>query len=220
MEATLLAERIARVLGDSKALQTSACGPALPEKPGCVVVVGPSCSGKTTLVNAIRAAKLPGVFVATRYVTRAPRRSDSGLENVHLSEQRFAEYQARGEIAWSWTRLMQEGQVTRYGFHAAPRDMLPVYSANNALYRYPESVDRPAFIENALWVGACAPLELRRQRMRERSADLSEAEKEFRLADTGADMNERVHLLAHDYGDTATEIESIFCELVAAIREL
>lgn len=220
MEATLLAELIRDVLGESQALRPSPYGPRLPEEPTCVVVVGPSCAGKTSLVNAIREAALPGVFVPIRYVTRAPRKSDNGVENVHLDSATFDAYKERGEIAWSWTRRMHEGKVARYGFQATPEGCLPVYSGNNAIYRNAESIDSPLFIERALRVGAYAPIEVRRQRMQERSADLSESEREFRLADLGADMEEQVHLIAHDYGTAAQEIRSKFCELVAALSKV
>jgi hypothetical protein len=142
------------------------------------------------------------------------------VENVHLDAESFDAYKERGEIAWSWTRRMHEGNSIRYGFNAGPEGMLAVYSANNALYRNAASIDPPTSIDGALWVGAYAPVEIRRQRMQERSADLSKSEREFRLADLGADMEAQVHLVAHDYGSAASEIQSKFCELVAALSEI
>lgn len=204
-------------MGESAALRRSANGPALPAKPKCIVVVGPSCAGKTTLVDSIRQARIPKVFVATRYVTRPRRQNDSDQENLHLCPSDFDQRKDAGEIAWSWTREMQGDKVTRYGFDKAPSGELAVYSANNALYRNSQSIHPASLVKNAIWIGATAPIEIRRQRMQERSADLSEPEREFRLADLGSDMASHVHLLAHGYGETAEEAKSKFSELVAEL---
>ncbi len=216
-EATLLDELLSKLLVTS-ALERSEDGPALPSWPSSVIVVGSSCAGKTTLVDAVRQAQLGGVFVATRYITRPRRKNDSCEENVHIDDQAFDERRAQGEIEWCWSRPMHGERVVRYGFSACPPGILPVYSANNALFRNRASVQPSASIGNALWVGVPTPLAVRRERMQERSTDLSEREREFRLADLAEDMPSQVHLLAHSHGETSELAKLQMRSLVAALR--
>jgi ribose 1,5-bisphosphokinase PhnN len=215
-EATLLSEVLTRVLAEA-VFERCPEGPPLPELPSCVVVVGASCTGKTTLVDAVRHAQLPGVFVATRYVTRPRRANDSCKENIHLDSDAFAARQAAGEIAWAWSRPMHGSRVIRYGFDRAPQGSLPLYSANNALYRHSDTIQPAGVIDNALWVGLHAPAELRRLRMAKRSSDLSESEREFRLADVGDDMRGRVHLVLNNHGEKSDSLKPQMCALMAAL---
>ncbi|MGK3141732.1 ribose 1,5-bisphosphokinase [Pantoea sp. C2G6] len=63
-------------------------------------LIGPSGSGKDSLLNALRAEPPPQLLVAHRYITRA---ADAGGENhVALSETEFARREALGLFAVSW----------------------------------------------------------------------------------------------------------------------
>lgn len=173
-----------------------------------VVIVGPSCAGKTTLVDAVRASDLVArglVDVPTRYLTRPPRAGDSTIENTHVSEVMFARHVSEGVIALDWVRVMERGRAVRYGFRAPRPGTLPVYSANNGIYAATTAELRPAgALAHALFVGVYAPREVRAARLRRRSPDLASAfpdEAAHRLADDEASMLPHVHLVIDDHGD-------------------
>ncbi len=63
-------------------------------------LVGPSGSGKDSLLNALRTEPPQGLMIAHRYITRA---ADAGAENhVALTETEFARRAALGLFAISW----------------------------------------------------------------------------------------------------------------------
>lgn len=164
-----------------------------------VVLVGPSCAGKTTLAGAIRECGAI-VNVPPRYVTRPRRRDDRDHENLHVSQAEFEALVRAGGIGLRWIRPMEGDRMERYGFPPAAQDVLPVYSANNAIYSNPASVRPAGFLCRAILVGVHAPDDLRGRRLRRRSPELSPAESAFRLADTSESMRPHVHLVIDNHG--------------------
>ncbi|MCG7388404.1 ribose 1,5-bisphosphokinase [Pantoea sp. ACRSB] len=64
-------------------------------------LIGPSGSGKDSLLNALREAPPPNLLIAHRYITRA---ADAGGENhIALTESEFARRAAQGLFALRWT---------------------------------------------------------------------------------------------------------------------
>ena len=64
-------------------------------------LIGPSGSGKDSLLNALREAPPPNLLIAHRYITRA---ADAGGENhIALTETAFARRAAQGLFALHWT---------------------------------------------------------------------------------------------------------------------
>jgi len=168
-----------------------------------VVIVGPTCVGKTTLVDAVRDSALCAsgvVDVPTRYITRAPRGGDSLVENVHVTADDFAARVAAGEIELRWIRRMEGGRTVRYGFARPRAGALAVFSANNAILAADAELAPPDGLAHTLRIGVHAPAEVRAERLRQRSPDLWAHPEEVahRLAEpaTGDD----VHVLIDNHG--------------------
>jgi len=185
-----------------------------------VVVVGATCVGKSTLVDAIRSSELCGsgaVDVPTRYVTRTPRGGDNLVENVHVTTEEFAARVASGAIALHWTRRMEGGREVRYGFAPSRPGALPVLSANNAILAPDAALTPVGRLDHALWVGVYAPTELRGQRLQRRSPDLWARPEEaaHRLAEPAYDSH--VHVVIDNHGELEPVAQAAIVTLVRAL---
>ncbi len=184
-----------------------------------VVIVGPTCVGKTTLVAAVRASELcasGAVDVPTRFITRNPRGGDDLVENVHVTDEVLAARIASGEIGLRWIRRMDGGRPIRYGFARPRAGSLPVFSANNAILAEDAELLPAGSLAHALRIAVHAPAEVRAERLRVRSPDLwaNPAEVYYRLAE--ADRGD-VHVVIDNHG----ELEPVAkAEIVALIRSL
>ena len=153
-----------------------------------IVVVGSSGTGKTTLVNGLRAPEYAETLtIPHRYITRPYRQGDDLVENSHLSPDDFDQGVRSGAIWPYWNRALDSGRVERYGFQAAADGKLRVYSANNAFLRDTnESV--LSVLQDCVVVVAMARPDARTSRLGDRSPDMSAAERAVRLADSGVDI--------------------------------
>ncbi|MGF1777364.1 ribose 1,5-bisphosphokinase [Vibrio nomapromontoriensis] len=80
--------------------EVSVCLPPSSFNAKVYYVIGPSGSGKDTLIEAIRAQFCREIVIAHRYITRP---ADAGGENhVSLSREEFASRQAKGLFALHW----------------------------------------------------------------------------------------------------------------------
>lgn len=155
---------------------------ALPSRAiDALVVVGPSGAGKSALVDAVRDAKLPGVAVPMRYVTRPPRASDCG-ESTHLSDEEFEQHVRDGAIALHWERSLDDGRIIRYGFARSDLRVLRVLSANSAIVSPAAKLVPASALAHALVLGVAAPRSVREARLSRRSADLGPGELAYRLS--------------------------------------
>lgn len=185
-----------------------------------VVIVGPTCVGKTTLVAAVRDSELcatGAVDVPTRFITRPPRAGDDLVENVHVTDDELAARIAAGEVELRWIRRMDGGRTIRYGFARPRAGALPVFSANNAILAADAELLPAASLDHALRIAVHAPSELRAQRLRTRSPDLwaHPDEVAHRLAEPTLDAG--VHVVIDNHG----ELEPVAkAELVALVRSL
>lgn len=188
-----------------------------------VVVVGSTCSGKTTIVDAIRKSHLSLqelVVVPLRYITRPKRGKDNTVENAHVTEGEFQKKVDAAEIILHWIRQMEEGREERYGFHAVPVGKFPIYSGNNALYNNFGSVQPTELLKHAVFVGVYAPDEIRKHRLISRSPDLLKdcpEEVEYRLGDSAENMLPHVHLVIENHGAFESLVEK---EAVQLIKEI
>jgi len=185
-----------------------------------VVIVGPTCVGKTTLVAAVRDSELcasGAVDVPTRFITRPPRAGDDLVENVHVTDDELAARIAAGEIGLRWIRRMDGGRTIRYGFARPRAGALPVFSANNAILDADAELVPAASLDHALRIAVHAPSELRAQRLRTRSPDLwaHPDEVAHRLAEPALDAG--VHVVIDNHG----ELEPVAkAEIVTLVRSL
>lgn len=188
----------------------------------CIVIVGSTCAGKTTLVDAIRRSKpyADGVVdIPVRYITRPPRGGDSLVENVHVTDDEFEARVQAGSIVLRWLRSMGPGRTIRYGFGPPRAGAFPVYSANNAIYAPGGDVRPVGAIAHALLVGVYAPDELRAERLRRRSPDLWSQPDEVasRLEDRAASIEPHVHVVIEDHGDLELVSPSEIVALVTRV---
>lgn len=185
-----------------------------------VVIVGPTCVGKTTLIAAVRDSELcasGAVDVPTRFITRPPRAGDDLVENVHVTDDELAARIAAGEIGLRWIRRMEGGRMIRYGFARPRAGALPVFSANNAILDADAELLPAASLDHALRIAVHAPPELRAQRLRTRSPDLwaHPDEVAHRLAEPAPDIG--VHVVIDNHG----ELEPVAkAEIVTLVRSL
>ena len=144
----------------------------LPASPRSIVVIGGSGAGKTTVVDAVRAAALPGVAVPERRVTRPSRPDDHPAEAVPRDAATFAAEVAAGALGLCWQRTLG-ARRERYGFVATPAELLAVYSANLALVAPDAGVTPASALDGALIVVVTAPSSVRTARVRARSPGLA-----------------------------------------------
>lgn len=155
-----------------------------------VVVVGSSCSGKTTLVNGLRTEEYQDkLTIPQRYITRPIRHNDDLTENLPIGKENFKERANTGRINPHWERILDGGRRERYGFAAvAPEDeRLRIYSANNAFLR-DRSPSVTKVLDSGLVIFVMATTESRDTRLDERSPDMLKPERFLRLEDRGVDI--------------------------------
>ena len=184
-----------------------------------VVIVGPTCVGKTTLVDVVRDSALCAsgvVDVPTRFITRMPRGGDNLVENVHVTVEDFAARVGAGEIDVHWLRRMEGGRTIRYGFARPRSGALAVFSANNAILAQDAELSPAGALDHALVIGVQAPPEVRARRLQQRSPDLLAHREEaaHRLAEL---ESSEVHVVIDNFG----ELEAVArAEIVTLLRSL
>ena len=172
------------------------------DRVGCIVIVGPTCAGKSTILDAFRKLS-PPVEVPRRFLTRAVRAGDRESESEHVEAKTFEKKVRTGEIGFHWVRPMEKGREERYGFPPPNAGRFAVYSANNAIYANAASVRPPSILGHAFLLGVDAPYAAREARFRVRSPDLWETRQDevrHRLEDRSEEMREHVHAVIDNGG--------------------
>ncbi|MBL8620561.1 MAG: hypothetical protein JNK64_04630 [Myxococcales bacterium] len=183
-----------------------------PARPRALVVIGGAGAGKTTAVDAVRAAAVPGVVVPLRRVTRPPRAGDHPAEAIVCAAEAMAADVAAGVVAPSWWRRLDGDRRERYGFVASAAP-LAVYSANNAIVDPGCALAPPDALAAAIVVAIAAPAAVRAARLAARSPDLAAAERAARLAES----TPAAHLVIDGGGDDPAAVGAA---LVAVVRVL
>ena len=165
-----------------------------------VVIVGSTCSGKSTLVDAIRESSLD-VVVPKRVITRPQRQKDNVIENTFRSKEELNNMVKSREIGLHWTRKMEGSREEKYGFLAADPSKFIIYSGNNALYNNKDSARPTSIFKDHLYVGIYAPDDLRQKRLLDRSPDMSEAEMLYRLNDSSENILPHCHLIVKNFDE-------------------
>jgi ribose 1,5-bisphosphokinase PhnN len=202
-------EQVLRVARSLRAMQP------LPEVIDSIVLVGSTCSGKTTLANAIRGAEIPGIDVPQRFVTRRPRPDDVAAEAAYISSDELDAAIVAGNVGIHWSRTLLPEHIERYAFAIPRRASLAFYSANNAICR-PGNVRPADALARALVIGAHAPEALRERRLAQRSPVLvrdDPDEARARLAEHADVVLSIAHVVA--FNDAA--LEPVLGELVALV---
>jgi ribose 1,5-bisphosphokinase PhnN len=187
-----------------------------------IVVVGGTCAGKTTLVDAVRRAAIMGLIagldVPQRFVTRAPRADDVATEAGYVTEGELDAAIASGAVYVHWRRTLEPGHSERYGFARPAGGTRPVYSANNAIYQA-GNVRPSDALARALLVGVFAPEAVREHRLHVRSPALCRdrpAEAGARLADPSDSMLSHVHAVIENHGSQEAAAKHDIVSLVRA----
>ena len=166
-----------------------------------VIIVGSTCAGKSTMVDAVR-EQVKCARVPKRLVTRPQRENDNLIENKFVTKDIFAQMMLSGEIGLHWTRRMELKREEKYGFEAVNPSDFSVYSGNNALYNNRASVMPRKILDDHIYIGVYAPDPVRKQRLLNRSTDLvtaNAAEVEYRLKDSSEFMLPHCHILVKNY---------------------
>lgn len=190
------------------------------------VIVGPSCSGKTTLLDKIRESALcrgEKLFVPVRYITRPKRQNDSFKENLYISGSEFIKMRKDFRISFYWKKRMDPAREEMFGFAPSLPGALPVYSGNNGLLYNKESVYPRGILDSILLVGIYAPDKVRKDRLFSRSPDLAKdkpEELQYRLMDTALDMLPQVNVVINNYGPYLNNSGREIIELLKRIWDL
>jgi ribose 1,5-bisphosphokinase PhnN len=152
-----------------------------------ITIIGSSGVGKTTLIRSLlKDERLKNIIdIPKRYITRDPRKGDNLLENKYVSTSELAQMIPKHAISVVWERVLDK--TMQYAFAKPKTGLIPIYSANNAIYQYPKKVKPLGFFEDTIIVGITASYEDRLQRLKDRSPDLFEEKAEqikLRLADS------------------------------------
>jgi len=186
-----------------------------PIRPRALVVIGGAGAGKTTAVDAVRAAALPGVVVPLRRVTRPARAGDHPAEAIVVAPAAMAADVAAGVVAPSWWRRLDGDRRERYGFVASAAP-LAVYSANNAIVDPACALAPPDALAAAVVVAIAASPAVRAARLAARSPDLAAAERAARLAEP----TPAAHVVIDGDGDDPTAVGAALVAVARALRGL
>lgn len=171
-----------------------------------VIIVGSSCSGKTTLINTISNSELcrsGKLSVPLRYTTRAKRKNDAPGENSYVSKEVFAGMIGKSQLLFYWKKRFDSFREESFGFVDLPAASLPVYSGNNGLLYNKGSVYPSGILDSMLFIGVYAPDKVRKERLLKRSPDLvltKPEELQYRIEDSSEGILAKVHLIVNNYG--------------------
>lgn len=174
------------------------------ERINTVVIVGSSCAGKSTLIQAVKAKRhllSAPIEIPLRYVTRTSRDNEVLSENLFVTPGAFEDLVRNGEIVFHWTKSV--GSTQRYGFGPCPKEAIIVYSANNALFLDPNRVVPEGLFATTLVCGVFAPDEVRKSRLEIRSKDLVRSnpeEAQLRISHSIDSVMSQLHLIIDNYG--------------------
>lgn len=185
-------------------------------------VIGSSGVGKISLVNYIRdnaACYRHGLLqVPLRYITRPARKNDDVVENCHVNHEAFQTHVQDGTIDFHWQRDLGADTYERYGFAAARKNIMPLYSCNMALVKDGNGLAPADTLENGLIIGVYAANEMRVDRFSKRSPDVlaNRKEAEKRLSDDPAIVFEKSHIVL----DNSYPLEDVGREFVTFLEKL
>lgn len=149
-----------------------------------VFIVGPSCSGKTSLLHHLKQS-VPECSFPIRIVSRPPRTKDDELENEFLSHEEFRARRHTPDFFVTWERVLGKERTEYYGFRLkdVSFEKINIFSANNAFLLYPDTrTPRDVFETHRSSLVACiAPDEVRAVRLKERSPEYGEEEVSIRI---------------------------------------
>jgi len=145
----------------------------MPEAIRGVALIGPLCSGKTTLANTVRESQLSKTgraVVPKRYATFIP--SPEEVDGNVLPYRMFSEKVVEGEIGLFWERKIGD-VIEVYGFEAPQnQNAFIIYDGNVALYECRENETVKSGLEGILFVGVWASYNVREERFYRRFQDL------------------------------------------------
>jgi ADP-ribose pyrophosphatase len=207
-----------------------------------IALVGSSASGKSTLMSKVRRSfsESEDVEIPFRYITRPKRLGDNLEENKFVSRAEFQDNVQNGNILIHWTRKMEGNRTEHYGFEATNPMKLAVYSANNDFFRsISETINSSSNCENnkkqlddvnyqrirqvlaarktLLIVGVYAPDEIRKKRLLQRSPDLSENEKKYRIGDSSDNIIPHCHIIINNYGKNEKNAINNIIDLIKVV---
>jgi ribose 1,5-bisphosphokinase PhnN len=187
-----------------------------------IAIVGSTCSGKTTIADAIRSSPLTtaGVVVPRRFVTRPARVNDNFVENTCVTSTDFAQLVAAGSIELRWRRRMEGVRAEEYGFEPVPRGQFAVFSGNNALFDNASTILPESYLDGALYLGVYAPDATRTARLSRRSPDLivdHPDEVAYRLADSSENVYRHSHICLDNYGANEAQAPAEAIRLIGDI---
>lgn len=181
-----------------------------------ITIIGSSGVGKTTLVRSLFEDERLKEIIDTpkRFITRDPRKGDNLIENSYVSVEELEKLQSNNELAVAWDRVLDK--TMHYAFAKPAKGKIAVYSANNAIYQYPDKVNPSGFFKETIIVGITASYEDRLQRLKDRSPDLFEKKAEqikLRLADSADNVIPHVdHVFVN--AEEMNNSKRLFCDFI------
>lgn len=185
------------------------------EKDIKLIVIGSSCTGKTTVVDLFRKLSekhIDKIVVPKRYITRPQRENDNLTENEFITKVELLELQDKGEIEFIWERPMEGDRVELYGFEKVnTKPKIKIFSGNNALAYHQDKITPKNIIDDTtIYLGVFAPEKIRTERFIQRSPDLvasSPEEVAYRLGDKAENILPYSQLVIHNYGENELLVE-------------
>ena len=187
-----------------------------------IIIVGSSCTGKSTFVNYIRGSNLyknNKIAIPKRYITREKRQNDDCVENIHISQDAFLEHVRKGVINIHWSRDLGRSQYEKYGFEK--KSGFSIYSANNAILQDNCNLSPKNLLSNSLVIALFVPDEERINRMRNRSPDFFTKkytnELEIRMKDSSKNILSHADIVVNNYKYSPEIIKTEFLLLIEDI---
>lgn len=188
-----------------------------------ILVVGPSSSGKTTMVNMMRAIiehdAMRMFEIPKRLTTRPLRENEDLIENDIVTKEEFAK---RIDGGLAWDRDMGDGRVERYGFPKVAHDKIAIYSANSAILEpTARIIAHSDFFAHTLIVFVNASVEVLERRMQERSPDLfRDHPREVHMRLHEVFVSPKTHVVVDHSDDSFETLERSAKLILGAVQEL
>ena len=188
-----------------------------------ILVVGPSSSGKTTMVNMMRKMiendALHMFEIPKRLTTRPLRENEDLVENDIVTHEEFAK---RIDGGLAWDRDMGDGRVERYGFPKVQAGKIAIYSANSAILEPNARIIADSdFFARTLIVYVNAPVEVLEKRMEQRSPDLfRDHPREVHMRLHEVFVSPKTHILVDHSDDSFETLEKSAKLILGAVQEL
>lgn len=164
-----------------------------------IAIIGSTCSGKTTLVNAVRKTQDNSIHIPKRYITRSQRLGDDLIENSFVNHDEFYKLVDLKKLEVYWERDLGGKKNELYAFETLDENKIFILSANNAFAK--SKLEWINKTPNIIFIGINAEDMVREMRFNVRSPDVimnKPKESRIRIGDKSESIRSFSHIIVNN----------------------